>query len=312
MPDAYTPEEVAKILKISKYTVYELVKRGELKSYRIGKRMRIEQEDLDLFIHSKKNNGQTSVSPELTLSGGDALGKVLTLSGSHDFLIEHIVQYLSKHPLGITLQANYMGSLEGLMMLHRGACDIAAVHLLDPSSGEYNIPFIEKIFIQEPIKVVRLASRIQGFIVSSGNPRNIKEWKDLTQPGIRFVNRQKGSGTRFLLDAHLQRRNISPDDIKGYEVEEWNHFSTAACVARGSADVALGIKAAAKKMGLSFIPLAEERFDLILRLTSDNIRALDKFYELICSSAFKESIHDLEGYDFDQIGEILFDAKPRS
>lgn len=307
MPDAYTPEEVAKILKISKYTVYELVKRGELKSYRIGKKMRIEPEDLEQFIHMKKQSGQSSISSDRPLPGLDVTNKVLTLSGSHDFLIEHLVQYLSKHSSGITLQANYIGSLEGLMMLHRGACDMAAVHLLDKSSGEYNIPFIERIFIQESIKVVRLASRNQGFIVAYGNPRNIKEWKDLTRSGIRFVNRQKGSGTRFLLDTHLQRSNISPDHINGYEVEEWNHFSSAACVARGSADVALGIKAAAQKMGLTFIPLAEERFDLIMKPISKNEKALEQFYELICSSPFKESIHELQGYDCHGIGEIIYE-----
>lgn len=311
MSNAYTPEEVAKILKISKYTVYELVKRGELKSYRIGKRMRIEPEDLEQFIHLQKTKEHSTetIPYDHTLSRGDVTGKVLTLSGSHDFLIEHMVQYLSKHPSGITLQANYMGSLEGLMMLHRGACDMAAIHLLDPSSGEYNIPFIEKIFIYERIKVIRLASRIQGLIVPSRNPKKILDWKDLTRNGVRFVNRQKGSGTRFLLDTHLQRRNISPDHINGYEMEEWNHFSTAACVARGSADVALGIKAAAQKMGLSFIPLAEERFDLIMRPESHNEETLDRFYELICSSSFKESIQDLEGYDFKNIGEILLEKK---
>lgn len=309
MPDAYTPEEVAKILKISKYTVYELVKRGELKSYRIGKRMRIEPEDLEQFILLKKKNEQSSIAPNHSFFDGDGAGKVLTLSGSHDFLIEHMAQYFSRQYSGITLQANYMGSLEGLMMLHRGACDMAAIHLLDPLSGEYNIPFIEKIFIQEPIKVIRLASRVQGFIVSSGNPKDIGNWNDLTRSGVRFVNRQKGSGTRFLLDTHLQCRNVSPKDIKGYDKEEWNHYSTAACVARGSADVALGIKAAAQRMGLSFIPLAEERFDLIMKITSHNEGALERFYEGICSSVFKESIQELEGYDFRSLGEVLYEKK---
>ncbi|WP_134701864.1 helix-turn-helix transcriptional regulator [Ammoniphilus sp. YIM 78166] len=302
--ETYTPEEVAKLLKISKYTVYELVKRGELNSYRIGNKVRVEKEDLEAFIQGKKGATAHPVQP---LSHPRTM--LLRLAGSHDFLVEHLVQYLSKSSHTLSLQVSYIGSLEGIMMLHRGFTDMAAVHLLDPASGDYNVPFIERLFIHEPIRVIRLATRNQGFIVASGNPKRILEWNDLIRKDIQFINRQKGSGTRFLLDHHLSKHQISPQDITGYEKEEWNHFATASAIGRGAADVTLGIESAAVKMGLSFIPLAQERFDLIVRLTSENTEAWEAFYTLLVSEDFRESLHssEMDGYDFSHLGEMVYE-----
>lgn len=308
--ETYTPEEVAKLLKISKYTVYEMVKRGELRSYRIGNKVRVDKEDLQAFIESKKgpsNMEPTSDSSMDCSRPGHHPHMILRLAGSHDFLVEHLVQYLSANSRSVSLHASYIGSLEGLMMLHKGLTDMAAIHLLDPHSGDYNIPFIERIFIQEPIRVVHLAKRNQGFIVAKENPKKIEDWTDLIREDIRFRNRQKGSGTRFLLDHHLSKRGISPGSIVGYENEEWNHFGSASAVARGAADVALGIESAALKMGLTFIPLAEERYDLIVRLTPQNQEAWEAFYSILCSADFRQSLNELEGYDFSRLGEIILD-----
>ncbi|MBP1930088.1 substrate-binding domain-containing protein [Ammoniphilus resinae] len=297
---AYTPDEVAKILKISKNTVYELIKRGELQAYRVSNKMRIDPQALERY----KENMQTI--------GGDhqtSLGKstqILRLAGSHDFLLEHLVSFAGKAGAPFFIQPTYIGSLEGLMMLYRGATDIAAIHLLDPASGQYNLPFIERIFYHEPITVLHLATRTQGLIVPPGNPKGIHSWEDLTRKEVRFVNRQKGAGTRFLLDYHMGKLHLSPQDIQGYEVEEWNHFATAAHVARGTADVALGIEAAADKLGLSFTPLTIESFDLVLRSTPENQELLNAFQEFIGSQDFTESLKDLKGYDCSHLGETLF------
>lgn len=301
--ETFTPEEVAKLLKISKYTVYELVKRGELNSYRIGNKVRVQKEDLEAFIQGKKG---AVVHPTQSSNSQGTL--LLRLAGSHDFLVEHLVQYLSKASQRIALQVSYIGSLEGIMMLHRGFTDMTAVHLLDPASGEYNVPFIERLFIHEPIRVLRLATRNQGLIVAEGNPKKIRGWTDLVRKDVQFINRQKGSGTRFLLDHHLNKQQISPNDISGYEKEEWNHFATASAVSRGSADAALGIESAAVKMGLSFIPLAQERFDLIARLRPENTETWEAFYSLLVSEDFRKSLHssELNGYDFSRLGEMVY------
>jgi len=297
---AYTPDEVAKILKISKNTVYELIKRGELQAYRVSNKMRIDPQALERYKENMKTmGGEHQTSPVKSTH-------VLRLAGSHDFLLEHLVSFAGKAGAPFFIQPTYIGSLEGLMMLYRGAADLAAIHLLDPASGQYNLPFIERIFYLEHIIVLHLATRTQGLIVQPGNPKGIHSWEDLTRNHVRFVNRQKGSGTRFLLDYHLGKLHLSPEQIHGYDIEEWNHFATAAHVARGTADVTLGIEAAADKLGLSFIPLTTESFDLVLRFTPENQVLLTAFQKFIGSQVFSESLKNVKGYDCSNLGEIVF------
>ncbi|EGL84147.1 DNA binding domain protein, excisionase family [Caldalkalibacillus thermarum TA2.A1] len=310
----YTPDEVAELLKISKHTVYELIKRGELAAFRVGNKMRIEPQDLEAYKRQTKVSALSSSTSYSTIESRNAIvpgypSPALRLAGSHDFLIEHMTRFMNSTTPSLLLHSSYIGSLEGLMMLYRGATDIAAIHLIDPATKEYNLPFIHRLFIHEPITVMRLAARTQGFIVAKNNPKNISTWEDLQREDVTFVNRQKGSGTRFLLDAHLAERKIHPQSIKGYEHEEWSHFDTAARVARGSADVALGIEAAARKLDLSFIPVATEYFDLVIRWTDENKASLTRFCQMVRSAAFKTSLKQLEGYDDEELGNIIYETK---
>lgn len=294
--ETYTPDEIAKIFKISKHTVYELIKRGELQAFKVGNKMRIDKSEVERF-----KNVDTSSRHEHSLS--------LQIAGSHDFLIEHLIKYVTKQADFISLQPTYIGSLEGLMMLYRGSCDVAAIHLLDPSSGEYNLPFIKLFFVHEPLTVIRLASREQGFIIAKGNPKGIHDFHDLTRKDITFVNRQKGSGTRFLLDSSLAKEDIAPSSIKGYDNEEWNHLSTASYISRGIADAALGIRSAAEQLGLDFIPVAKEKFDLVLRWSKKNEDALQHLLDVIQLTNFKESISTLKGYNTEEFGKIIYEKK---
>lgn len=296
--EAYTPDEVAKLFKISKHTVYELIKRGELQAFKVGNKMRIEQKEIERF----KNSDSPAKSKEEQTS-------VLQIAGSHDFLIEHLIKYVTKQADFLTIQPTYIGSLEGLMMLYRGKCDVAAIHLLDPSSGEYNMPFIKLFFVHEPLTVIRLASREQGLIVAKGNPKGIHHFHDLTRKEVTFVNRQKGSGTRFLLDSSLAEFKIQPSSIKGYENEEWNHLSTASYISRGIADAALGIRSAAEQLGLDFIPITDEQFDLVLRWNNKNEESLQHLLDIIQLTTFEESIKNLEGYNTKDFGKIVFENK---
>lgn len=159
--ETYTVEEVAKLFKISKHTVYELIKR-KAHAFKVGNKMRIDKIEVERF---KKADSSTGMN-EQALS--------LLLAGSHDFLIEHLIKYVTKQADFLSIQPTYIGSLEGLMMLYRGNCDVAAIHLLDPSSGEYNLPFIKLFFVHEPLTVIRLASREQGFIVAQGIQKKSK------------------------------------------------------------------------------------------------------------------------------------------
>lgn len=300
---AYTPDEVAQIFQISKHTVYELIKRGELQAFKIGNKMRIEHAELERFKENTK--APAKKSPTEPTGNPSNHAESIRLSGSHDFLVEHFTKQAGQ-ALNLQIQPSYIGSLEGLMMLYRGHCDIAAIHLLDPASQEYNLPFIHQIFVYESILVLRLAARQQGFIVAKGNPKNIVDFPDLTRNDVQFVNRQKGAGTRFLLDSKLSSNGIDPSEINGYRNEEWNHLSAASYISRGMADAAFGIQSASTHLGLDFVPIAKENFDLVFRFTAENKQSLTNLIQYLQSASFKDSLTDLEGYDISELGKITY------
>lgn len=279
-----------------------MIKRGELQAFKVGNKMRIEEKELERY----KKSFKTPVKKELAApSGPPTDAQPIQLAGSHDFLVELFVKQASA-VIHKQIQPIFIGSLEGLMMLYRNQCDIAAIHLLDPATHEYNLPVIKRLFIYEPITIVRFAAREQGFIVAKGNPKKINHFSDLTRKDIQFVNRQKGSGTRFLLDYKLAEANIDPKKINGYETEEWSHLSTASYISRGAADVALGIRSAASHLGLDFLPIVKENFDLVFRFNDKNRKYLQSLIRYLQSSEFKSSITDLEGYDISDLGNILY------
>lgn len=299
----YTPDEIAKMFKIAKNTVYELIKRGELHAFKVGNKMRIVESEVRRF---KEAGRPSSALQSASIPYQDQL---VHIAGSHDFLIEQLIKYITGQSPAIMIQPTYIGSLEGLMMLYKGSCDIAAVHLLDPTSKEYNLPFIKQLFIHERITVIRLAGREQGLITAKGNPKSINSIKDLTRNDIRFVNRQKGSGTRFLLDSLVADEKINPLHISGYDLEEWNHLATASYISGGIADVTFGIRSAACKLNLHFIPIAKEKFDLVLRWTNKNEKALEHLIDILQLTNFKESIRNAEGYDASELGQIIYEIK---
>lgn len=302
--EMYTPDEVAQLFRISKHTVYELIKRGELNAVKVGNKMRIEKSEVERY------KTLSSTMPGLREQANlEQWNESLHIAGSHDFLVEHLIKYITAQADFLTVHPTFVGSLEGLLMLYRGNCDVAAIHLLDPSTGEYNLPFIKLFFVLEPLTVVRLAGREQGLIIPKGNPKEIKGLHDLTRTDITFVNRQKGSGTRFLLDSFLARENITPSGIKGYQNEEWNHLSVATAVSNGKADCALGIRSAAEQLNLDFIPVAKEQFDLVFRWTPENERALKTLLDIIQLTSFKESVESFKGYDFSEFGKIIFKTR---
>ncbi|MED3573744.1 helix-turn-helix transcriptional regulator [Cytobacillus praedii] len=299
----YTPDEIAKMFKISKNTVYELIKRGELHAFKVGNKMRIVESEISRF----KEAGRPSSA--LQSANIPFQEQLLHIAGSHDFLIEQLIKYITRQSPALTIQPTYIGSLEGLMMLYKGNCDIAAIHLLDPTSKEYNLPFIKQFFIHERITVMRLAGREQGLITAKGNPKGIQTIKDLTRKDIRFVNRQKGAGTRFLFDSLVADDHINPFEIAGYELEEWNHLATASYISGGIADATFGIRSAASKLDLHFIPIAKEKFDLVLRWTNKNEKAMEHLIDILQLTDFKESISSNEGYDGSELGKIMYETK---
>ncbi len=220
----------------------------------------------------------------------------VSFAGSHDLALEALWAQARRSRPDLALSVRYVGSLEGLLALWRGEVDLAGAHLLDEESGEYNLPIVRRLFAGQSICLITLAERQQGLIVPPGNPLNLLGWRDLARPGLRFVNRQRGSGTRALLDFHLRSEGIAPKTIAGYDSEVQTHMGVAAAVAEGRADVGIGLLAAARAYGLGFVPLAGERYDLVLRAETRERGPVRGVLDLVTSDEFRAVVAQLGGY----------------
>jgi putative molybdopterin biosynthesis protein len=233
------------------------------------------------------------------------LDRTVFCIGSHDVTLDIMAQLLSRS--GRRLVSANVGSQGGLIALRRGLAHLAGCHLLDPETGGYNIPAIRKYMPGMAVKVVRLAARQQGLIVKRGNPKRLSAIPDLARSDIVFVNRQRGAGTRVLLDYHLEQMGIVPDSVRGYEQEEYTHLAIAAAVAGGRADCGLGIAAAAAALGLDFVPLFSERYDLVIPSEYASSDLLAPLLELLRDGPFRAEVSRLPGYDVSTMGDSVLD-----
>ena len=237
------------------------------------------------------------------LRGLGEIGRTIVAIGSHDLVLDVAASALrADNPL-ITLAGSNVGSLGGLVALRDGLCHLAGSHLLDPATGEYTLPYVEKILGTEDVAVVRLVHRDQGLIVAPGNPRGLSGIDDLTD--VRYVNRQRGAGTRVLLDHELAKRGIDATQVDGYTREEHTHLAVAAAVAAGRADAGLGILAAARAFGLDFVPVAREPYDLVLRASTVDDPLLAPLWELLARPVFRAEVEALGGYSCAETGRRI-------
>jgi putative molybdopterin biosynthesis protein len=237
----------------------------------------------------------------------DEIERTIMILGSHDLTIDIMAQFLSPH--GSRLASANLGSLGGLMALRRGEAHLAGSHLLDPETGEYNLSYIQRYLPDTPVVVVTLVNRQQGLIVPAGNPKGIDSLEDLVREDIGFINRQRGAGTRILLDFHLEQLDLQPEVVNGYQREEYTHLSVAASVASGRADCGLGIRAAADALDLDFIALFDERYDLVIPDLYYQSEKLKPLLALLEDFEFKQYVADLPGYDVGPMGQIVAEIK---
>jgi molybdate-binding protein/DNA-binding transcriptional regulator YhcF (GntR family) len=223
-------------------------------------------------------------------------------AGSHDLAVELLAVHLSTIDPGVQLTTNFVGSLPGLLALERGEADIAGAHLYDEETGEYNISYAKKLIPNETLVLINLVQRIQGLMIKTGNPKHILSIRDLDRSDITFVNRQKGSGTRILLDAELRRQNISSARINGYDREETTHSKVAGVISQDEADVGLGAQSSASAAGLDFIPLVKERYDLIMLKDSLELPPYNLIPASIRSETFLAMLSSIPGYDTSETG----------
>jgi len=245
------------------------------------------------------------VEVELLRSRTEVEGTLLNM-GSHDVLLDLLDSLLRANHPGRRLASAHVGSLAGLMALARGEAHLCTSHLLDEESGEFNVPYVRKYLPGRRMCLVNLALRQQGFIVPPGNPQGVNSFADLARPDVRFINRQKGSGTRVLLDYHLSRAGLAPDDIRGYEREEYTHLAVGAAVQAGSATCGLGVLSAARALGLDFRPVVDERFDLVVPAETYELPAFQQLLAVIRSEEFRREGLALGGYEFEHTGEEMW------
>ncbi|WP_455538041.1 molybdopterin biosynthesis protein [Terrisporobacter sp.] len=224
--------------------------------------------------------------------------------GSHDIVMDIINDELIKESFGkIHLSSTHVGSFQGLLSIKKGESHISPIHLFDVESETYNIPFIKK-YIEKDVALIKLVKRTQGLIVKKGNPLNIKSIKDLVN--VRYINRQKGSGTRILFDYLLNKNNIKKSQINGYEREEFTHMSLAKAIENGDADCGLGVYSAAHIFDLDFIPICEEEYDLLVRENDLETEYIDYLLKKIQSDSFIKKVNELGGYNTENIGDIIY------
>jgi putative molybdopterin biosynthesis protein len=233
------------------------------------------------------------------------IARTTVVVGSHDLLLDILANLVQvRHP-GSRLISSHVGSMGGLTALLRGEAHMAGIHLLDERTGVYNLPYVQRILGERQMILMNLAYRTQGMLVQKGNPLGIKSLADLARPGVRFVNRQRGSGTRLLFDYLLGQLQINSGQIAGYEREEYTHMAIAVAVASQNADVGLGIQAAALSLGLDFIPVGDERYDLCLPAALWDAPEVLVVRELLHDPEFHKSVSGLQGYDFRDCGRIM-------
>ncbi|MCB8935523.1 MAG: molybdopterin biosynthesis protein [Candidatus Promineofilum sp.] len=232
------------------------------------------------------------------------IARAIVAIGSHDLTLDLMAQFLAARHDGLRLVSANVGSLSGLVALRRGEAHLAGSHLLDLETGEYNLSYIRRYLPGWEIALVSLVGREQGWMVSPGNPLGLTGWADATRPDVSLVNRQRGAGTRVLLDYELGKLGIDPAAVRGYEREEYTHLAVAAAVASGAADAGLGIRAAARALHLDFVPLAREAYELVIPRAHYESERLRPLLDLLADAEFRAAVAAMPGYDITGMGDM--------
>ena len=232
----------------------------------------------------------------------EEIENTLVVIGSHDLILDMIADFMPQVQRGMHLSSTHVGSMGGLMALKRREAHIAPIHLLDENTGIYNQSYLQRIF-KEPMVLIRGVGRVQGLMVKKGNPAGVRQIEDLKR--CRYVNRQRGAGTRILLDYLLKKEQISPDEISGYECEATTHMAVAAQVAGEGADAGMGVFSAAKAMNLDFLPVGKESYDFAVYEKDLELPLIQCFIKILKSEKFHEKLKEMGGYSWEEAGQIV-------
>lgn len=300
---SYTIEEVAGLLKVSKLTVYDLIKKGMIPAYRVGRQMRVDEADLKQYKMNMRMAQPIAVAEEPKMmqeAEPDGRPNVM-ISGqdiSMDLISKHLEKVIQETPL-----RKYKGSLNSLIDMYQGKCDIVSVHLYDAETGQYNTPYVKRILSGEPFCLINAVLRKAGLYVQKGNPKNIQGWEDLKRTDILIINREKGSGARVLLDEQLRLLGVNPADVKGYSDIATDHYAVASQVSSGQADAGIGAQHAAHMGNVDFIPLIDEQYDIVVLKKHEQL--LKAVKEILNSEEYKANLSHLKGYETKLTGKVI-------
>lgn len=290
-----TPVEVAEMLQVKKNTVYDMIKRGDLRASKMGKQFRIAEKDVYDYLGIRRGEvNDVAEGCSIVICGQDILLDALCAM-FNELKIKNYRAYRSP-----------LGSYNGLYEMYQNENHVATCHLWDSMTDTYNLPYVVRMLPGEQLAVFHLIKRWQGFYVKKGNPKNIKSFDDLTRSDIVMVNREKGSGIRVFFDEMCKMHGISPNEIKGYNNIAETHLIAGSMVARGSGDVAMGNEKTSRQIdGIDFIPVKEESYDMVFRKADLEKKPYQKLVELIQSDRFRKEAESIDGYNVTNIGKQL-------
>lgn len=322
LDDALTADEVAALLRVSRNTVYNLVKRDQLASYHVGRKMRFTRADVENYIARTTTDvapagsapekaapahapaAAASRPPIMPVGTRDPAAFVIA---GNDVIGDVLANYLGS--MGNTVDRRYLDSYAALTGLYLGETDAALTHLYDGATGSYNVAYVRRLVPGTPVCMVRLADRQQGLIVRRGNPKGIRGWRDLLRPDVRIVNRELGSGSRVLLDEELCALGAdAPEQVAGYADVATSGLSMASYVERGAADAGVGAERVARQVeGVDFVPMRREQLDAVLSMRRSARAVSETLARLVRTRALREEVSAITGYDVSEMGRVLLE-----
>lgn len=302
-------QEVADILHVSKSTIYDLIRKGEITSYKIGRKVRFTQEDVDAYISRSRHSQRVAapvqkVTVQSSLLYGDKSQNAPLIISGQDVILDILSNHL--HQYNIQALRAYVGSFESILSLYQDNVQVATSHLWDSDTDTYNIPYIRRLMPGTHALAINLTYRMQGFYVQKGNPKEITSWTDLARPDVTILNRRKGTGSRILLDEHLFHLNIAPSSINGYQTEMSSHLTVATAIAEGTADVGIGTGRVVRQFpNLDFIPVQKERYDLVIKKDMYYTPEIQTMLQILQSEEYRNDIFSIADNDYTDLGKIV-------
>nr|WP_284700990.1 helix-turn-helix transcriptional regulator [Rhodoplanes tepidamans] len=310
-----TAEDVATMLHVSKSGIYGLIKKNEIDHYKVGRKIRFTEAHVRDYIERSKTAARAAVHPiptaldesryfDLSMERRKEAGFIIC---GQDLILDVLSNYLRMQ--GVMALRAYIGSYDSLVSLYQGRINVATAHLWDSLTDDYNVPYVRSLLPGIRCAIVNVTYRMQGLYVAKGNPKHIESWQDFARDDIAMINREKGAGSRVLLDENLKLLGLYGSRIKGYENENQSHLTVASAVGRGDADVAVGNEKIARQVeNVDFIPLKKERYDLVVKKEDVDTPEVTAMLNILRSGKFQNEFKNIGGYDISDIGKLIVET----